>query len=184
MRDMFGKVLTHWRVRMVLPHVRGKLLDVGCGLNLLVRRYGQGAGVDVYPWGDIDVLVDNAASLPFCDGAFDTVTIIAALNHIPDRIGALREAWRVLRPGGRLIVTMIPPGIARFWHWLRKPWDADQKERGMAEGERYGLRQEEVRQLLTGSGFAPCEEHRFMLGINCLTIAEKVARQEPGQQPI
>jgi len=173
MRDPIGELLARWRVRVILPHIRARLLDVGCGLNYLVRRYGNGVGLDVYPWGDVDVLASDAASLPFRDASFDTVAIIAALNHIPHRSRALCEARRVLRPGGRLILTMIPPGISRFWHFLRRPWDADQRERGMAEGERYGLTQAEVRRLLEESGFSIQIERRFMLGINRLTIAEK-----------
>ena len=34
------------RIRAVLPRVRGRLLDIGCGTNELVRRYGNGVGVD------------------------------------------------------------------------------------------------------------------------------------------
>lgn len=173
MRDLLGKLLADWRVRVVLPHVRGRLLDIGCGLNTLAHRYGNGFGADVFQWGTVDVLIGDGARLPFRDETFDTVTIIAALNHIPNRTTALAEAQRILRPGGRLIVTMIPPGIARAWHVLRRPWDADQKERGMAEGERYGLRRREVAGLLEQSGFTIRTEEGFMLGINRLTVAEK-----------
>jgi len=106
---------------------------------------------------------------------FDTVAIIAALNHITRRDEALREARRVLRPGGRLLVTMIPPGISRCWHFLRRPWDADQKHRIKADGECWGMKRAEVHRLLTQSGFAVRRETRFMLFINCLTIAEKAS---------
>jgi len=78
------KILLRWRVRMVLPHIRGRLLDIGCGTNLLVRPYdGEGIGVDVYQWGDVDLVVEDSAKLPFESGEFDTVTIISAINHIP-----------------------------------------------------------------------------------------------------
>ena len=45
--DALGLLLEHRRATAVLPHVRGRLLDVGCGSNQLVRRYGDGMGVDV-----------------------------------------------------------------------------------------------------------------------------------------
>jgi SAM-dependent methyltransferase len=48
---------------------------------------------------------DANAALPFADEAFDAVLCIDAMNHLPDRIGVLREWTRVLRPGGRVLFT-------------------------------------------------------------------------------
>ena len=159
---------------MVLPHVRGRVLDIGCGANELVRRHpGGGIGVDVHQWGDVDVVVPDTAALPFADSEFDTVTIVAALNHIPNRAEVLVEARRVLKPGGRLILTMIPPGISTAWHRIRRSSDADQTERGMKPGEVYGLTARDVRDLVTRAGFRVTGEHRFMLGVNRLTVAER-----------
>lgn len=174
MNDRLGKLLLAWRIRTVLPHVRGRLLDVGCGANELARRHGQGSlGVDVFQWGDVDLVVDDTSKLPYDDASFDTVSILAALNHIPNRGDVLREAHRLLKPGGRMILTMIPPTISRVWHFLRRPWDADQTERGMKEGEVWGLTPRAVRQLLRDAGFEIDAERRFMLGINRLTIGVK-----------
>ena len=164
-----------WRVRVVLPHVHGRLLDIGCGTNELVRSYsGEGIGVDVHQWGDVDIVIDNSANLPFRNQQFDTVTIIAALNHIPNREDVLKEAYRVLKANGKIIITMIPPFISRIWHFLRKPWDVDQGERGMKKGEVFGLTEKDVHIILKQSGFKILYERRFMLAINCLTIAGKV----------
>ena len=173
MKDRLGRWLEEWRIRTVLPHVRGRLLDLGCGMNHLVRRHGQGVGADVFQWGQVDVVIEDAGRLPFGEAEFDTLTIIAALNHIPNRLDALREAHRVLRPGGRLVLTMIPPTISRVWHFVRKPWDADQTERGMQPGEVYGIHARGVRMLLAEAGFTVQRQFRFMLGLNCVTIAER-----------
>ncbi len=48
---------------------------------------------------------DANARLPFEDAAFDAVLCIDAMNHLPDRLGVLREWCRVLRPGGRAFFT-------------------------------------------------------------------------------
>ncbi len=159
----------------MLPHVSGRLLDIGCGPNRLVRSYGNGVGVDVHDWGDVDVLVEDTAHLPFPDESFDTASVIAALNHIPNRQEVLRETRRVLRPGGRLITTMIPPGISRLWHFLRRPWDADQQERGMKPGEVYGLTRGQMTDLLTSCGFVVEYCRPFMLRVNRLTLSRKPA---------
>ena len=176
-KDDLGRFLMRWRIRVVVPHVRGRLLDVGCGTNELVRSYGgEGIGVDVYQWGNVDLVVDDSANLPFRDEEFDTVTMVAALNHIPNRKEVLKTAHRVLRVEGRIIITMISPWMSRIWHVLRKRWDADQSERGMRDGEVYGLTRKQVHLLLDGAGFQVSYEHRFMLGLNRLTVAGKAVK--------
>ena len=52
----------------------------------------------------------DAHHLPFPDGSFDVVIISEVLEHIPDDRGAIAEMVRVLRPGGRLAVT-----VPRWW---------------------------------------------------------------------
>jgi SAM-dependent methyltransferase len=174
MKDLLGKYLMHFRIKTVLPHISGKLLDLGCGTNKLVAQYNRdGIGVDVYQWGGVDLLIEDSSKLPFSDGTFDTVTIIAALNHIPNRKEALQDVYRVLKKDGRIIITMIPPAISRIWHAMRRPWDADQKRRGMRDGEVYGMTSKEVVLLCAQAGFTLCLKKKFMLGINSMYIFKK-----------
>jgi len=179
MNDRVGRYLAQWRIATVIPHLRGKTLDVGCGNNRLILAYKnrggakESLGIDVYPWDGVDLVIENAGNLPFADGSFDTVCCIAALNHIPERERFLAEGFRVLKPGGQFIMTMIPPFISRIWHTLRSPWDDDQRERGMKSGEVYGLGKPEVLALLRKAGFTSVEDRLFMVGINRLYIAGK-----------
>jgi SAM-dependent methyltransferase len=168
--------LDHERVEACLPHCTGRLLDVGCGPNELVRRHGRGVGVDVYPWPGIDVLCDTRR-LPFPDASFDTAALLAALNHVPrrDREAVLSEVHRVLQPAGRLLITMLDPGIGRITHRLRFKQDPDQRERGMHADEDYGLWDSEVRRLLEGSGFRIERRRRFVFGLNNLYLAVKAS---------
>lgn len=176
MKDRFGRCLMRWRIRVVFPNIAGKLLDIGCGTNELVRSYkGEGLGVDVFQWGDVDLVINDSANLPFENKAFDTITIVAALNHIPNRKAVLKEAHRVIKDEGKIIVTMIPPMVSRMWHFLRQPWDADQSQRGMKTGEVYGITSAMVRALLEEAGFLVIKQKRFMMGFNRLTIACKSA---------
>ena len=168
--------LDHERVEACLPYCSGLILDVGCGPNELVRRHGRGVGVDVYPWPQIHILCDTRR-LPFPDASFDTAALLAVLNHVPqrDREAVLNDIHRVLRPGGRLLVTMLDPVIGRITHRLRFRQDPDQHERGMLAEEDYGLWGSEVRVLLEESGFRVERRRRFVFGLNNLYVAARAA---------
>jgi SAM-dependent methyltransferase len=190
MHDVLGEALAKRRVRAVLPYVRGRLLDVGCGFNNLVRVYMNGVGVDVHPWPGADVIVTDTAALQWEPQSFDTVTIIAALNHIPNRAAVLNECRRVLRPGGRIVITMLTPRTSRIWHWLRAPWDADQRQRGMRPGEVYGFTCAQLLELFGQAGFRLLSQQPFMLGLNRVyvfglaeTAASAPERTESNEPP-
>jgi len=173
MYDYVGRKLEQQRIKAVWPYLNGYILDIGCGMNSLVRHYGNGVGVDVYDWGDVDFVVENTAQLPFKDVEFNTVTILAALNHIPNRDEVLIECHRVLADDGLLILTMIPPVISSLWHKIRKPWDVDQNERGMKEREVYGLTGKQMITLISEGGFELESSKRFMCWINTVYVCKK-----------
>jgi ubiquinone/menaquinone biosynthesis C-methylase UbiE len=54
--------------------------------------------------GNISPHQADARALPFDDGAFDGAYLVTVLGEVPDRLAALTELRRVLRPGGRLVV--------------------------------------------------------------------------------
>jgi SAM-dependent methyltransferase len=103
------------------PKLAGaKLLDIGCGTGYftipLGRRYEEIHGVDVSPECIAEFnesipcnytthLVD-AADLPFPGDYFDAIVTIETLEHVTDLPGVAKEAARVLRQGGELIITV------------------------------------------------------------------------------
>jgi ubiquinone/menaquinone biosynthesis C-methylase UbiE len=131
-------------------------------------------GIDVYPWTGADLVCDTTR-LPFSDMRFDTVTMLACLNHIarPQRDQVLQEAKRVLKDEGRLVITMINPVVGLFAHTIRHRFDPDQLERGMGEEEENGLWKKEVERLLDGNGFYIIQTVPFVFGLNRLYIAQK-----------
>jgi len=54
--------------------------------------------------GNIEYSLANAEKLPFADGEFDAVTIAFGLRNVTDQSAALREMYRVLKPGGRAMI--------------------------------------------------------------------------------
>ena len=66
----------------------GLVLDVGCGTNKLAAIRRNVIGVDVHPWPEIDVLADTTV-MPFAEETFDTVALIAGLNHVTKRAEVL-----------------------------------------------------------------------------------------------
>ena len=166
------------RVRFILPLLEGKTLDIGCGRNELIQEYRKagekGFGVDVFPFEEVDQIIDTT-TLPFEDGEFDTVTLIACFNHIPrkkrDRV--LSEAHRVLRNQGRLLLTMISGFSGWFCHKLCW-WEFDQKERGINESEEdYGLSDKYLTETLNRNGFNIIHRKRFGYLLNNLFVFRK-----------
>ncbi len=77
----------------------------------------------------ITLQVAPAEALPFPDGSFDAATVAFGLRNIPDRLRALREMRRVLRPGGCAVIlefTTPPSSLCRgpyLWYFHRVlPW--------------------------------------------------------------
>jgi SAM-dependent methyltransferase len=161
------------RLRYTFENLEGRALDIGCGENSMVKAYGNGIGVDVYPWPGADLVIEDTSMLPFNDSEFDCVTIIAALNHMPNRILVLREARRVLKPSGKLLITMITPSISKISHKIRYKYDPDQSERGMKEGEVFGFTKLQMENLLNKTGFKIEKIFPFVFGLNRLYIAKK-----------
>ena len=166
------------RLKFILPLLEGKVLDIGCGKNELVNMYrksgGEGIGVDIFPFEGVDYVVDTT-NLPFEDGEFDTVTMIACLNHIPfnKRDSVLSEAYRVLNDGGRLLLTMIGSFSGWFCHKLCW-WDFDQNERGIdKEKEDYGLSKRYIMEILDKNGFQFIRRWRFGYMLNNLFVFKK-----------
>jgi len=170
------KSLKDERIERVLYHCSGTVIDIGCGEgNELINRYKfsgfSGIGIDVYKWDGVDIVCDTT-QLPFSDGSFQTVTMVAVLNHIVEREKVLKECHRVLKDGGIIIITMLNPFIGFIRHKLAW-WDKDQHERGMQHGEIFGMTKNSITHILSSCGFCKIHRNRFLYGLNNIYIAHK-----------
>jgi SAM-dependent methyltransferase len=108
-----------------------KVLDVGCGNGYVLSRYArEGAdvsGVDITPTGveltrkrfelmglEGDFWVASAEDLPFADASFDCVSSTGVIHHTPSTENAIEEIYRVLKPGGRLILMVYHRNSAMY----------------------------------------------------------------------
>jgi len=164
------------RYNITKKHCKGKLLDIGCGDNQLIKLYkGEGIGVDVYDFGGNALIVKDSSNIPFKDKSFDTISFIACLNHIPisKRIKTLREANRLLKDNGRIVMTMINPLIGFIRHKLDY-WDPDQHKRGVKQGEEMGLSHKYIISLMKKVDFVLVKRKKFIFNLNNLYIFKKL----------
>lgn len=109
--------------RYLAPDASRLVLDVGCGAGNMAHHlalYGQVIGVDPNPkplvvarQRGLRVYESSADSLPFPDAMFGLVALLDTVEHVANEAGVFAECYRVLKPGGFLIVT-VP---AFMWLW-------------------------------------------------------------------
>jgi SAM-dependent methyltransferase len=124
-RDFVPAMFAQWAPRLAdTADIKegDHVLDVGCGTGIFAREAlkrvginGKVTGIDLnesmlsvgrrlqpeIAWQQGDVV-----KLPFDDDAFDVVGSQFVLMFLPDRVASLKEMWRVLKPGGRLIISV------------------------------------------------------------------------------
>ncbi|MHC1742598.1 MAG: class I SAM-dependent methyltransferase [Syntrophobacteraceae bacterium] len=147
----------------------GRLLDVGCGygffLDHMVRRGWNAKGIEISAtarhYGRERLRLDvSSRPLPrpdWGDATFDVVSLLYVIEHLPDPIAAVKEAHRLLRPGGLLVLRW--PHTTPIARWL-KPW-ASKLRLYQAPSHLFDFSPETITRLLSGIGF---ESVRHFIG--------------------
>ena len=146
----------------MLGHGRDRLLDEGISRN-------------------VEYVLANAERLPFMDASFDCVTIGFGLRNVTDKAAALRSMYRVLKPGGQLLVlefsTPVAPGLGPVYDLYSFKvlpalgrviaGDAD-SYRYLAESIRTFPCQDALAGMMREAGFDGCRYHNLTGGIVAL----------------
>lgn len=111
--------------RFASSYLRGRLIDIGCGTkpykDLLAPYVHEHIGVDqegtLHDKSNID-LFGTAYQIPVGDASFDSAVCTAVLEHVEEPERALRECYRVLKPGGVAIYS-----VPLIWHLHEEPKD-------------------------------------------------------------
>lgn len=126
----------YWRRRLVSYIKKGdNVLDVCTGTGrlafLISKRIGDSGsvtGIDINPDmikraqkrissnpGNLTFMIGDSKDLPFSDSSIDAITMAFGIRNIVDRSGALKECYRVLRPGGRFLCLELMKPEKRFF---------------------------------------------------------------------
>jgi ubiquinone/menaquinone biosynthesis C-methylase UbiE len=175
--------IARMRFRAAYPHLRtgSRVCDLGCGLEMAFLDFAEdkiakGVGVDDQVESGTHgrwqrVHADLRASLPFENAQFDHVVILAVFEHLVQPETVLREASRILVPGGSLIMTwpaaLVDPilNMLHALHLISDEMESDEHQKRMPVSE--------VQRLLERAGFVEFHHQKFELGLNNLMVATR-----------
>ncbi len=148
---MANRKINRWTLTGLEAAPGDQLLEIGFGPGLSIRRSARladrVAGIDVsevmldqarrrnraaVAAGRVDLRRGSVEELPWEDGAFDRVYAVNSVQVWPDLDAGLAEVRRVLRPGGRLVLTVGQPRWAKDAETIRRMGETTARRVGAA----------------------------------------------------
>jgi len=141
-------------VRSVIP-ASGRGMEIGVGTGRFAVPLGIPIGVEPSPrmadlarQRGIEVLAGFAEALPFADGSFDFAVMVTVVCFLNDLTLAFREACRILKIHGTLVIGFIDRESALGWHYSQRK----EQSRFYRDATFYSV--SELEALLTKAGFS------------------------------
>jgi SAM-dependent methyltransferase len=177
------RFIARMRFRAAYPHIRAgsRVCDLGCGLEAAFLDYAgdrisHGVGVDDQVQDSVQgrwqrVHADIREDLPLTSGQFDQVVMLAVLEHLEKPEPVLSEAYRILAPGGSLILTwpsaMVDPilNVLHRFHLISDEMESDEHQKRLPV--------EVLEYMLRRIGFREFVHKRFEFGLNNLMVASR-----------
>lgn len=170
--------LQDWRIRMAKRWLRygDRVLDVGCADGTLFRRVSwlqDGVGIDPTVENERSHGSHRLVRGRFPDDLdtgrpFDAIVALAVFEHVPEgESGRFADGCRrLLRPGGRVVMTVPSPVVDRILHLLMHM----RLVAGMEAHQHWGLRPSHVPAIFEAYGLRLEHHRRFELGVNHLFV--------------
>ena len=164
--------------KLLAPKVTDKVHIIVGDINQGMLDVGKDRLIDAGLWGQVTTQQMNAESLPFEEDTFDLVTIAFGLRNVTNQQNALDEMYRVLKPGGKLMILEFTRVNLKF---LSKIYDiysfkilpkigeivANDRDsyQYLAESIRKHPDQETLKSMMEQSGFELCKVENLSGGI-------------------
>jgi demethylmenaquinone methyltransferase/2-methoxy-6-polyprenyl-1,4-benzoquinol methylase len=156
-------------------------------INGSMLSHGRDRLIDAGIVQGVDYVQANAECLPFADSTFDCITIGFGLRNVTDKDAALRSMYRILKPGGQLLILEFShptaPGLKPLYDTYsfkvlpvlgRLVANDEGSYRYLAESIRKHPDQETLLAMLKSAGFDQCRYHNLSGGIVALHRGYKV----------
>lgn len=170
-----------WRMRVAARWISqgSRILDIGCHQGEFFLWLGDKIASSV----GFDPLYQENANLKrhqfftsnfqegssFEDKSFDAIVMLATIEHIHDKSVIAREAARLLRTGGRVIITVPSLLVDKILEILLFLHIVD----GMSLEEHHGFQPDDLPNIFIPEGFSLRKKQKFQLGLNNLYIFER-----------
>jgi len=179
---ILDRFLQYWRICKAKKYISkdATVLDVGCAD---ARLYDVISGIEHYV--GIDSCVDSQdheekfqlikgafpKDLPIVECKFDSLIMLAILEHIPESAypSMAQRCFDVLKPGGKVVITVPEPLVDTILHVLRRLNLID----GMELEQHHAVDTKKVPIIFTQVGFRHYHSSKFQLGLNNLFVFER-----------
>lgn len=156
-----------------------RILDIGCHQGELFKMLGQ----DIAPSIGLDPLYHGndrlnghrffrqefQVGLPFKDGSFDVIVLLATIEHMQQKSVVAKEAKRLIRTGGWVVITVPSLFVDKILSILLRIGIID----GMSLDEHHGFSPDELPAIFMPEGFKLKMRQKFQFGLNNLYVFER-----------